>query len=113
MNSYLVYAKRPRAEGENPGDEFTVLKFKDPAKTYSKHQIDALIAKRHDDVFEGSVNFRLVKAADDTGAVKAALDEKLCYEEPGIVLMSDDPELDAFMAEHEIGQQPRKPGPRP
>lgn len=100
MNRYLVYAPRAPKAGQKAGEEFVLLKFKDPTKSYTKAQIDGLIARREPDVFEGSVNYRLVQAADEDGARAEALKAKLQYEEAGVVLMRDDTDLDAFMQDN-------------
>lgn len=105
MNKYLIYAARPRELGEEPGDEFVVLKMKDPNKAFTKAQVDGLIARRESLDFEGSVHYCFITAADDKQAIQSALAQKFGYVEPGEMLMRDDPELDAFMAENGIGSQ--------
>ncbi len=100
MNRYLVYAPKAPTSSQKPGEEFVLLKFKDPAKTYTKEQIDGLIERREPNVFEGSVNYRIVDAVDEQSAVVKALAAKLKYEEPGVVMMRDDRGLDAFMNQH-------------
>lgn len=100
MNRYLVYAPNAPKAGQNARDAFVLLKFKDPTKTYTKAQIDGLIARREEGVFEGSVNYCLVQAVDEDGARAEAVKAKLKYEEPGIVMMKDDADLDAFIAEN-------------
>lgn len=112
MNRYLIYAPRQRDPNEAAGDEFVVLKLKDPNKVFSKSDVDGLIARRESLDFSGSVNFCFVTAEDDKKAVQAALAQKFGYVEPGEMLMREDPELDAFMAEHGIGN-PATPRPRP
>lgn len=112
MDKFLIYAPRQRKPDEAAGDEFVVLRMKDPNKAFTKAQVDGLIARRESLDFEGSVNFCFISATDDKEAVRQALAQKFGYVEPGEMMMRDDPELDAFMAEHGIGA-PAMPRPRP